>query len=255
MAAQIFSGRCAIQGPEPDGLAAVIAPPPHGTTAERLHVYVAGYPARVYEALAEGFPAVAHVVGAGAFAALAERYAVRVPLDSRNLNDAGAALAEFLADDALTRELPFLPDLAALEWRVLRAFHAADVPPLDARMMADWDVENWEHAVLQLQPSVGLVRSAWPIREIWATRDTPLEEIDVALQDRPEHVLIRRHGFAVHCECIGAEEADALAALLSGQRLGDVAAALAARGGDPESVGTWFARWMAWGVIAGCTRS
>jgi len=232
-------------------LEALILAPRSGSSGERLHVYVAGYPARALEALAETFPAVAHVVGEGAFRALVQRYVDAIPLRSYNLNDAGAALPQFLADDVLTTTLPFLPDLAQLEWQVAQAFHADDEPALEPATLADWTPAQWEHAVLRFQPWVGLVVSKWPIREIWQCRTMAVEDIDVDLRNRPDRVLVRRAKHAVECESIDPAEAAALAALIEGHALGKVLASLVAED-DPNSVFRWFARWTALRMITGC---
>jgi len=126
LAALILSGTQDSSTPESSALDALIAGPPRGSVGERLHIYAGGYPARLEEALHESFPAVAHVLGDGAFHGLVRRYIAAVPLRSYNLNDVGAELPRFLEADELTKDLPFLPDLARLEGHVARAFHAHD---------------------------------------------------------------------------------------------------------------------------------
>jgi hypothetical protein len=236
-----------------DGLAALITVPECGDAITRLQVYANGYPARIEEALAETFPALEHVVGAGAFAALCHRFAGTVPLHSYSLSDAGEALPQFLRSDPLTSSLPFLTDLARLEWCVTRAFHATDEAPFDPSSLAHWSLDDWEHAVLRFQPWVALVESEWPVREIWEASDTPIEQIDIDLCGRADYVLVRREGFAVICESVGAAEAHALRLLLHGESLGSAVAALAQKGEEAASVSTWLARWVTLRMIAGCT--
>jgi hypothetical protein len=238
---------------ESDTLAALVAVPGGCDALTRLRVYAGGYPARLEEALRETFPAVEHVVGSGAFAALARRFADAVPLRSYNLSDAGERLPDFMHADPLASSLSFLPDLARLEWHVARAFHARDAAPFEPSSMAHWSLEDWERAVLRFQPWVALVESAWPVREIWMCSETPIEEIDIDLHGRPDHILVRRDGFAVVCESLGDAEAQTLRLLLDGHSLGSAVAAVADHGDDPASVSTWFARWGALRMIAGCT--
>src|SRR5262249_52105235 len=120
--------------------------------AERLGVYAGGYPVRVQEALAETYPAVAHLVGDGAFAGLVRRFVAAVPLCSYNLNDAGVELPAFLRHDRLSVGLPFLPDLARLEWQLACAFHAHEQTPLDPSAVAAWSLDQWQQAVVRFQP-------------------------------------------------------------------------------------------------------
>jgi len=221
---------------------------------ERLGAYTRGLPARIVEALAADYPALAHVIGAHSLRDLAHRYLSYVPAGVCNLNDVGSSLPEFLASDELTRPYPFVADLARLARAVRIAFNAHEHAPLDAATLADWTLEDWSIAVLRFQPSVAVVVSAWPVREIWAARNTPVGQIDIALEGRPDRVLVERSGYDVVCESVGENEAMALEELLAGRALGEVAEGLVARGGDPEHVGSWFARWHARGLVTGCER-
>ena len=223
---------------------------PEAVTA-RLRAYTGGYPARIGEALAEEYPALKHVVGASAFDALATRYLPHVPDGIYNLNDVGVPLAEFLAGDALTRDFPFAPDLARLERAVHAAFHARERPPLDPASLAGWTMEDWGSAVLDFQPSVALVSSAWPVNDVWDARDTPVEDIDIALEGRPQQILVHRSGYNVVCDALDAEEANAFEQMQGGATLGVAIETIAERGGDPEAVTRWFASWTARGLITG----
>jgi Putative DNA-binding domain len=222
---------------------------------ERLRAYTGGYPARIEDALADSFPALRRVIGARTFAELRARYLPHVPDAIYNLNDVGSGFAAFLATDALTAQLPFAPDLARLEWAVQAAFHARERAPFDPSVLADWALEDWDEAVLELQPSVAVVASPWPIRDVWAARDTPIEEVDIQLEGRPDRVLVHRQGTKVNCESVSEEEALALEALRAGSTLGGIAQELAERGSDADLIGRWFAGWSRRGLIAACRRT
>jgi hypothetical protein len=228
----------------------LVCPSPEAVTA-RLRAYAGGYPARIGEALEEAYPALKHVVGSSAFASLVTRYLPHVPEGIYNLNDVGASLPGFLANDALVREFPFGPDLARLEHAVHHAFHASDLPPLALTTFADWTLEDWSAAVLEFQPSVALVSSAWPVCDIWNARDTPIGEIDIALEGRPQHVLVGRPGGVVQCEVIEAAEAAALESMRGGATLGQAVEEIAERGGESSAVTAWFSHWVALGLVAG----
>ena len=224
--------------------------PPRGSTTERLHAYVDGYPARLREALLETFPAVAHLVGASEFGDLVRRYLPVVPIGGYNLSDVGAALAAFLEDDALGAELPLLSDLARLEWAVQRAFHATLLPPFDPATVAGWTADVWAEARIRFQAGTACVASAWPIRTLWAARTTPREEIDLVVQGRPEHVVVHRVEYRVACDVVGAAEAAVLGRLLGGATLGTAVADLASD--DAERLGEWTASWVARGLVVAC---
>jgi hypothetical protein len=218
----------------------------------RLAVHTAGYPARVTESLREAFPATALILGDGSFASLGERYAAQLPAELRNLNDAGAALSAFLRSDPLGDRLPFLPDLARLEWAVVECFHSELTEPFDASVCAGWGMDDWAEARVEFQPGMALVRSAWPIRELREARHRERSAIDVDLTDRPDRVLVSRRGFEVAVETVEAIEALAIERLLAGDRLGEVTAHLAAAGAEVDAVAHLFGRWASLGLVAAC---
>ncbi len=63
-------------------------------------------------------------------------YASTYPSRSGDLNDFGGEFGDFLAGWPPAAQLPYLPDVARLEWAVERVFHAAEVPPLDLSRLA-----------------------------------------------------------------------------------------------------------------------
>ena len=233
-----------------------LAPPASGAPlAERLDAYVVGYPARIFDALDESFPALHHLLGEVAFGELAERYCRRAPPHLYSLNDVGAELPAMLAGDPLAERLPFVVDLALLEWRIARAFHAREKPPFDTRALAGWGLEDWERALLELQPSVAVVRSEWPVLDLWSLRETPRSSIDLAVEDRAQNVLVSRDGLSVRCELVDAPQALVLDALIEGATLGAALASLEATDGEVVDVSEWFAAWTSRGLIAGCAAS
>ncbi len=219
---------------------------------ERLSAYVNGYPARICEALDEAFPAVRHLAGETAFGEIVRRYAARVPEGIYSLSDAGAELPGFLASDPIGERLPFLADLAALEWRIALAFHAHERSRFHPSPLADWGHEQWEIARIELQPSVAIVRSAWPILDLWDLRDTPVSEIDLELAGRAQAVLVSRDGFSVSCDLVNSAQAVVIEALLEGAPLGAALERLAATSDEVADVSAWFAAWVARGLIADC---
>ena len=218
--------------------------------AERLSVYAGGYVARTREALAEVYEAVQHVVGDRTFTNLAHTYAARYPSHGYNLSLVGRHLPEFLASDPLTQQLPFLPDLARLEWLVCEAFHAFDEPPLDPARLARHSLDEWERTQLTFQPSVGLMASPWPILDIWTARTRPRSEVSIDLVHRPQRVLVFRQSLQTKCELVDEQPYKVLEGLMAGQTLGAVCGDLAGLTGDERlPLAEWFARWASQGLI------
>ncbi|AOU98047.1 hypothetical protein BI364_08800 [Acidihalobacter yilgarnensis] len=120
------------------------------------------------EALAGIYPAVQKLVGEDFFAAFAEHYRTRYPSRSGDLRDFGGTLAECIAEFDPAAGLPYLPDVARLEWDWHLCFHAEEVEALDvsglARLAEDVDSEP----ALALIPAAKLLHSPYPAADIWA---------------------------------------------------------------------------------------
>ncbi len=120
------------------------------------------------EALETSYPAIHTLVGADFFALAAGRYMRRYPPKTGNLQDYGAQFPVFLADMEEAGTLPYLADVAGLEWARQQCYLAADV-----RSLAEFEVICQLQAVgdasirLTLHPSVQFVDSAHRIFDIW----------------------------------------------------------------------------------------
>jgi hypothetical protein len=136
--------------------------------------------------------------------------------------------------------MPFLPELAELEWRALRALLApsrASEPPGDG---------DWTEARVVLDPSVSLIETRWPVDRLWAARHLPVREGVRGLRTRRDRFLsIRRNEEGVLVEPLPAAAFSALASLRDGTPVAEAAAIL----GSPAQAAAWFSRWMRDGVI------
>jgi hypothetical protein len=240
-----------IRGGEPIPEAWISAPAGVDLGA-RLRVYTDGYPARIIEALAETFPTTAHILGDATFTALGKRYVAGLRRAPRNLNHVGSNLQRFLCKDVLCESLPFLPDLASLEWAIQQAFHSHLGEPLDGLKYADWAPENWSLARIGFQPAVTLVRSEWPLSELHDAQQVERESIDIDLTRHPGRFLVYRIGFDVEVESVSEAEADAVEMFKRDARLGEVVERLGEQGADAGCISRLFARWSSLGLVISC---
>jgi Putative DNA-binding domain len=192
--------------------------PRRGTTSDRWHVYAHGYLARIVEVLGLEYAAIRRILGDDAFEALVERYLEVFPPRSFDLARAGDRLPVFLEFDRLTVDLPFLADLARLEHTIAVSFVAADGEPAGWDALRNRSLENLLALRFGLLPGIALVRSRWPLDELWACRfEGDDDAISVALEGRPVNVLVFRRDGRVRVEGVG--EAEAL--LLEAASCGD----------------------------------
>lgn len=199
--------------------------------AQHLQVYRNNVVEGLTGALRAVYPVVEKLVGDGFF-----RYAVHEYLRahrprSGNLHDFGDAFARFLAGFAPAASLPYLPDVARLEWAWHQAFHAAEAPAFDLARLGEVPAE--QHAALRfaLHPSARLLVSDYPVVRIFEINQEGHDgDTNVDLAEGGVRALIIRRGLTVYVEPLAAGEAELLAALAGQQLLGAaVQAALAAQ--------------------------
>ena len=152
-----------------------------------------------HAALAASFPVISTLLGRQVFATLAAQYRIAQPSRDADLNRYGERLAGFLAAHALAAELPYLPDLARLEWAIEAVYGAVDDAPLDFAKLKAVPPEQQSEIVLVLSSAVQEIASPWPLFEIWQAHQADAIEVrDAALANidfTPQHniVMVSRH--------------------------------------------------------------
>jgi hypothetical protein len=148
--------------------------------------------------LADSFPVVRELVGDEFFGAMARLYLVDHPPTSPLMHRYGAGLPAWIADFEPATALPYLSDMARLEWARLCAFHAADAEPIEVQMLIGLlqTPERLADTTLALHPTLAIVRSPHPIVSLWsahqqddAARDGQLSALRL---DRAEAALVFR---------------------------------------------------------------
>lgn len=139
---------------------------PDGMPApKRFSVYRNNIVVSLKEAMSDGFPAVASLVGDAFFAAMSDIYIRQNPPKSPILALYGADFFEFIAEFEPAASLPYLADVARLEFALRHAYHCADSTPVKAQAFANANIFS---AALSLAPTVGEIRSDYPVTQIRA---------------------------------------------------------------------------------------
>lgn len=196
----------------------------------RLAVHRNNVVSSLVDALAESFPVVQALVGEEFFRAMASIHVRRSPPRSRVLALYGADFADFIADFEPASGLPYLPDMARLEFARIRAFHAADAAAAQIshvqRAMAAG--ERASDAALLLHPSLSVLTSAFAVASLWAAHQgaREIEQVDLSV---PGGALVFRKHLDVWVLPISDGAAEFFRAALGGESLGGAARAALAR--------------------------
>ncbi|MCP5363682.1 MAG: putative DNA-binding domain-containing protein [Hyphomicrobiales bacterium] len=147
----------------------------------RLRIYHNHYRVTLIEALEATFPVIRRLVGGDFFQHMARRFVLSHPPSAPCLFEYGDGFPAFLADQAETAALPYLADVARLEWALNEAYFSADTPALNADELASLPADRLVEFTLPLHPSCRLLSSPYPVDRIWQVnqRDDVDETIDV----------------------------------------------------------------------------
>ncbi|WP_019955032.1 HvfC/BufC N-terminal domain-containing protein [Yoonia vestfoldensis] len=214
--------------------------PPAGLTApamdevaQRFSVYRNNVQHSLTRALASRFPVIEQLVGATFFTAMARVHIAQDPPTSPVLLNWGAGFPAFLDGFAPVGHLPFMGDVARLEYARGLAYHAADAAPVAPDALAVADLETLR---LGLHPSVQLFKSPHPALQIWQSHQTGAARH--MLTAGPDHALIgRAPDFSIIVAPLDQGTFAVLAALAAGATLES-----AAKHNDPTAALTLLLR-------------
>lgn len=208
--------------------------------ARRFAVYRNNVASALGNTVGLAFPAVRRLVGEDFFRAMALAYVRAEPPRSAILLDYGATFPDFIAGFPPAASLPYLADVARLEWLWREAYHAAEAAPLDPGALAAIPEDALAGLAFALHPALRLARSRFPALTIWRMNvsDAPPVPVDFSVA---EDALIVRPGADVEVRAVPPGGAAFVAALAEGRTL--LAAA--------ETAGAADARFDLAGNIAG----
>ena len=206
------------EAPVPPAIARKIG----GVPSRRFAVYRNNVYAGLIDVLAGRFPVVARLVGEEFFRAMARLYVEREPPAAAVLIRYGASFPDFIAGFPPAAFVPYLSGIAALEWAWHSAYHAADTVPFPLQALAS-AADHAEDAALSLHPSLGIVRSPYPIVSIYELNlqggDVPPTKVSGA-----EDALVARPRLEVEIRRLPKGGAAFILALKEGSPIGEAAA-------------------------------
>ena len=202
-----------------------------------LQVYRHNITASLTAALAAVYPAIRRLGGQGFFDYVADAFVREVPPRSGNLHDFGAEFADFLQRLPAAAGVPYLADVARLEWAYHRAYHAADAAALDVTALAAITPDEYAQLRFRLHPSAQLLASDYPLLRIWQINQPDYAGNDsVDLGEGADRLLVLRPALDVGIVRLTSAEFDFLSACAVGATLIDAAALVAAPDFDLTAV-------------------
>jgi hypothetical protein len=190
------------------------------SAVRRIEIYRHNVFSALRGGLGDLYPIIKNIVGDDYFQAAADVYIRQTPSPSGDLNDFGETFSAFLKHYAPASELPYLGDVAAMEWAWHRAYDAADADGLDLARLAALPPELHAALVFTVHPSLRLVASPYPLFDIWRVNQPGYEgEMRVDWDTRGDKLAVSRPEFEVQMQQLDAGGFAFLAACAQGDAL------------------------------------
>jgi len=189
------------------------------TLAQGLAVYRGSVIGKLNQTLSSIYPVCYRLVGKNFFEATALTYISRFPSLSPDLGDYGEQFPDFLREFEPAAKLPYLPDVARLEWYWHRVFNGEDATGLDLPALSKVPEEKWGEIIFHLPKNSVLIESAYPIHRIWQVNQPEWKgEEQVSLEQGGIKIFLWRDGYEMRIDLPTEEEWELLKALLAKER-------------------------------------
>jgi len=193
------------------------------SAAEHLLIYRRAILGTLVRAIGAIHPVCKRLVGEEFFDAMSRVYARQTPSESPDLGDYGESFGAFVASFEPAAELVYLPDVARLEWRWHRAFHAPDEDRIDVAALAGVDEADTDRIVFRLPVSARLLASDFPVQHIWqVNQDDWTGDQAVNLGEGACRLIVWRRGHEMRIDEVDATAWLLLNAINTGQTLGQI---------------------------------
>ncbi len=156
---------------------------PESYKAELIDIYRNNTIGGITNAMELTYPVIVRLVGEDFFKATAKEYLNKYYPISGNLDDYGGEFPVFLESFPPVKPLPYIADIARLEW----AFHESSLAnkenPLDGAALSKIPQDKYFNLAFKLHNSAKFIESEYPIHLIWKMNDTESDDNDSEIID------------------------------------------------------------------------
>lgn len=184
----------------------------------RFNVYRNNVAVSLTEALEIGFPAVRSLIGMENFKKVSGLFLRQTPPSAPMMMLYGKEFPSFLDTFAPLSHLRYLGDVARLEQAQREAYHAADARAVAPETLAQLPPDALAQSRFRLAPAIRIVRSPWPIHDIWRFATTEGAPKPAA---QPQDVLVTRPEYDPELYVLPQGGAAFVVALMAGRILAD----------------------------------
>lgn len=193
-----------------------------GTVASGLAIYRNNVYCNYRNNLAHSYQVIQRLVGEDYFRQLSDEYIAATPSLSGDVRDYGASYADFLHAHEVATQLPYLPDVARLEWQCKHVLVRARSAPPDLSCLQILSSERYPDLHVELNHASALLTSHYPVLRIWqVNQPNHVGDETIYLNMGVSHILVLRHQDTVSVLELDAAEYAFLSQLQQGLRWGE----------------------------------
>ena len=141
---------------------------------DRVSVYRGNVMGAQLHSLQNIFPICERILGKKFFEQSLRSYVLEHPITGVQLDEAQALpnwLAGFIAQNSALTDYAYLVDLSRLELAIHHAWYADNAKPFDFSLFAEMSEQYLPNQlILAPSPSLGLIKSPWPVDKMWSTQ-------------------------------------------------------------------------------------
>ncbi len=144
-----------------------IVDPNGNPTDKRFNVYRNNVISSLLEAMSQAFPIVEKLVGHEFFREMARIYIRNNPPSSPLMMFYGKNFPKFIENFEPAKSVPYLSDIARLEFARRVTYFAGDASPPPKAVLDGVDPEKIAECCFVLRPALNVISSKFPIYDIW----------------------------------------------------------------------------------------
>ena len=198
---------------------------------QRLQVYQNNFKLSLTNNLAAIYPVIERLVGEQFFKYACDEFIRNHPSRHGNLHKYGDEFAAFLSSFDPARSLPYLADMARLEWAYHEVFHEASANKLDIQALQQVKEDQYPNIIFSLHPASRLLASRYPLTKIWQANQVDNPE-QINLKERDYFFLVGRRNNENIFQTLNKFDFDFLSLVKSNQRLQTISEQLQALNND-----------------------
>ncbi len=190
---------------------------------ERIGIYRHNIRAQLIQTLKQVYPVCFQLVGEDCFNAMAAHFAMKIsPPQSFSLNHYGHNFPAFIEQFEPLASVPYLADVARLEWAYEKAQYSPYAATFPHEKLAAVPTEHYQQLRFCLPQGSTLLASPFPVFTIWHHHQQKEDIPAIDIQQGGETLLISREQWDVRPTLLSQTQWQCLMAIKQGQTLSEL---------------------------------